>query len=64
MAVSISVVLLLLILAVVFMRNGGLRFSHAMVCVLLGFLLANTSVAPSIHNGISSTAHIVGGVRP
>ncbi|MFF4159700.1 hypothetical protein [Streptomyces sp. NPDC001678] len=64
MAVSISVVLLLLILSVVFMRNGGLRFSHAMVCVLLGFVLASTSVAPTIAHGINATAEIVGGVRP
>ncbi|GAA3034865.1 hypothetical protein FHS39_002278 [Streptomyces olivoverticillatus] len=64
MAVSISVVLLLLILAVVFLRNGGLRLSHALVCVLLGFLLASSSVAPTISNGISATAEIVSGVRP
>lgn len=64
MAVSISVVLLLLILSVVFMRNGGLRFSHAMVCVLLGFALASTSVAPTISHGINATAEIVGGVKP
>ncbi|ARZ66421.1 MULTISPECIES: hypothetical protein [Streptomyces] len=64
MAVSISVVLLLLILAVVFLRNGGLKASHALVCVLLGFFLASTSVAPTIYDGISATTRIVGGVRP
>ncbi|GAA2718977.1 MULTISPECIES: hypothetical protein [Streptomyces] len=64
MAVSISVVLLLLILSVVFMRSGGLRASHAMVCVLLGFMLASTSVAPTISHGLSATAEIVSGVRP
>ncbi|MEU7136380.1 hypothetical protein [Streptomyces sp. NPDC046261] len=64
MAVSISVVLLLLILAVVFMRSGGLRTSHAIVCVLLGFLLASTSVAPTISHGLYATAHLVSGVRP
>ncbi|MCD9141212.1 hypothetical protein [Streptomyces albireticuli] len=63
MAVSISVVLLLLILAVVFLRNG-LKASHALVCVLLGFFLASTSVAPTIYDGISATTRIVGGVRP
>ena len=46
MAISISVVLLLLILAVIFLRNGGLKISHALVCALLGFLLASTSMAP------------------
>ncbi|MFI9234913.1 hypothetical protein [Streptomyces cinnamoneus] len=64
MAVSISVVLLLLILAVVFMRSGGLRTSHAVVCVMLGFLLASTSVAPTISHGLYATAHFVSGVRP
>ncbi|MFC5721521.1 hypothetical protein ACFP1Z_15220 [Streptomyces gamaensis] len=64
MAVSISVVLMLVIMAVVFMRSGALRLSHALVCVLLGFLLASTSVAPSIHNGLSGAARIVSGVRP
>ncbi|GHG48712.1 hypothetical protein [Streptomyces griseocarneus] len=64
MAVSISVVLLLLVLAVVFMRSGGLRVSHALVCVLLGFLLASTSIAPTISNGLTATAHLVSGVRP
>ncbi|MEU4211670.1 hypothetical protein AB0F13_16985 [Streptomyces sp. NPDC026206] len=64
MAVSISVVLLLLILAVVFMRSGGLRMSHAVVCVLLGFLLASTSIAPTISHGLHATAQFVSGVRP
>ncbi|GHF29626.1 hypothetical protein GCM10010218_08490 [Streptomyces mashuensis] len=64
MAVSISVVLLLVILAVVFMRSGGLRFSHALVCVLLGFLLASTSIAPTISHGLFATTQLVGGVRP
>ncbi|MEV5505546.1 hypothetical protein [Streptomyces orinoci] len=64
MAISISVVLLLVVLAVVFLRNGGLRMSHALVCVLLGFLLANTSIAPTLSNGLSAAASLVSGVRP
>ncbi|WP_330456437.1 hypothetical protein OIB37_05780 [Streptomyces sp. NBC_00820] len=64
MAVSISVVLLLLILAVVFMRNGALKFSHALVCMLLGFFLASTSMAPTIHSGLTATAELVSGLRP
>ncbi|GGR26136.1 hypothetical protein ACH4U6_02465 [Streptomyces netropsis] len=64
MVVSISVVLMLLVLAVVFLRSGALRVSHALVCVLLGFVLASTSVAPTIANGISATAQLVSGVRP
>jgi hypothetical protein len=64
MAVSISVVLLLLILAVIFLRNGGLKVSHALVCALLGFYLASTSIAPTIHSGLTATADIVGSLRP
>ncbi|MEU1216441.1 hypothetical protein ACFYSH_32205 [Streptomyces sp. NPDC005791] len=64
MAISISVVLLLLLLAVIFLRNGGLKISHALVCALLGFLLASTSMAPTIHEGITATADVVSGLRP
>ncbi|GHE02783.1 hypothetical protein [Streptomyces alanosinicus] len=64
MAVSISAVLLLLILAVIFMRNGALKVSHALVCVLLGFYLAGTSMAPTIHSGLTTTADLVSSLRP
>lgn len=64
MAISISVFLLLLVLAVIFLRNGGLKMTHAVVCALLGFLLAGTSMAPSIQEGIAATANVVGSLRP
>ncbi|MER5896694.1 MULTISPECIES: hypothetical protein [unclassified Streptomyces] len=64
MAISISLVLLLLILAVIFLRNGGLKVSHAIVCALLGFFLAGTSMAPTIHEGIAATANVVSGLKP
>lgn len=64
MAVSISVVLLLFVLAVIFLRNGGLKFSHALVCMLLGFYLASTSMAPTIDSGLMATADIVSSLRP
>ncbi|MFD5029237.1 hypothetical protein ACFVWX_08325 [Streptomyces sp. NPDC058220] len=64
MAISISLMLLLVILTVIFMRNGGLKLSHAMVCVLLGFFLAGSSMAPTIANGISATAGVVAGLNP
>ncbi|MGV9455984.1 hypothetical protein [Streptomyces sp. NPDC003635] len=64
MAVSISVVLLLLVLAVIFLRNGGLKVSHALVCALLGFYMAGTSIAPTISSGLTATADIVSGLRP
>ncbi|MER6690384.1 hypothetical protein [Streptomyces minutiscleroticus] len=64
MAISISVLLLLVILVTVFLRSGALKTSHAVVCVLLGFYLASTSVAPTIHDGLTATADIVSGLRP
>ncbi|MFE0130256.1 hypothetical protein ACFWY6_01470 [Streptomyces sp. NPDC059037] len=64
MAISVSVVLLLVILAVVFLRNGALKFSHALVCALLGFYLASSSMAPTIHNGLTATADIVSSLQP
>ncbi|MFD3943787.1 hypothetical protein [Streptomyces sp. NPDC058579] len=64
MAVSVSVVLLLLILAVIFLRNGGLKLSHALVCALLGFFLAGTSMAPTIQNGVAATANVVSNLKP
>lgn len=64
MAISISVVLLLLILAVIFLRSGKLKFSHALVCGLLGFYLAGSSLAPDIQNGLAGAADVVSSVRP
>ncbi len=64
MAISISGVLLLAILAIIFVRNGALKCSHALVCVLLGFFLAGTSMAPTIHEGLAATAQIVSSLRP
>ncbi len=57
-------VLLLLILAVIFLRNGGLKLSHAIVCALLGFFLAGTSMAPTIHEGVAATADVVSSLKP
>ncbi|MFH8476060.1 hypothetical protein [Streptomyces sp. NPDC018000] len=64
MAISISLVLLLLILALIFLRNGGLKVSHALVCAMLGFFLAGTSVAPTIQNGLTATADVVSSLKP
>ncbi|MFD4029584.1 hypothetical protein ACFWVP_03385 [Streptomyces sp. NPDC058637] len=64
MAITISLVLFLLIFAVIFLRNGGLKVSHAIVCALLGFLMAGTSMAPTIHEGITATANVVSGLHP
>ncbi|GAU69086.1 hypothetical protein ACFY12_30890 [Streptomyces sp. NPDC001339] len=64
MAVSISVVLLLVILTAIFLRSGKLKVSHALVCALLGFYLASSSLAPDIHQGLAGAAKMVSSVRP
>ncbi|CAM5431848.1 MULTISPECIES: hypothetical protein [Streptomyces] len=64
MVISISVVLLLLVLAVIFIRNCSLKISHALVCLLLGFYLACTRLAPTIQSGLTATADLVSGLRP
>jgi hypothetical protein len=62
--IPVSAVVLLLILAVIFIRNCSLKISHALVCMLLGFFLAGTSVAPTIHSGITTAADLVSSLRP
>lgn len=64
MAVSISVVLLLVVLTVVLLRSKALKFSHALLCALLGFCLAGTGLAPSIQSGLVATAGVVGSLHP
>lgn len=64
MVISISAVLFLLILAVVFIRNRALKTSHAVVCILLGFFLASTHMAPTIQDGLAATADIVSRLDP
>lgn len=50
MTVSIPLIVLVAIVACIAYRHYGLRASHAIVCALLGFLLAATSAAPQIRN--------------
>ncbi|WNI16729.1 hypothetical protein [Actinacidiphila sp. ITFR-21] len=64
MVVSVSAVLLLFALTVTFMRHRSLKPGHALTCVLLGFLLASSSLAPSIRSTVVSTADLVSTLRP
>ena len=63
MFVTMSGVMLLGIIVFLFSRKGGLKLSHALVCSLFGFLLAGTSIAPSIHAGGASLAGLIGGIK-
>ena len=63
MILSMSGVVLLGIIVVLFTRKDGLKASHACVSSLFGFFLAGTAVAPSIQAGSSSFASLLGGIE-
>ncbi|MFG3289769.1 hypothetical protein ACGF3G_13330 [Streptomyces sp. NPDC048179] len=63
MALSISAAVLLLAVVVLLVRKGGLKAGHAVVCVLLGFYLASSTVAPTIRNLTTSLAGILSQIR-
>jgi hypothetical protein len=56
MVVSVSAVLLLGVLVIFFVRKSALKPVHAIICSLLGFYLASTSMAPGIQDASSSFA--------
>ncbi|MDI5963914.1 hypothetical protein POF50_014115 [Streptomyces sp. SL13] len=63
MALSVSVAIVLMIIVALLIKKAGLRSPHAAACVLLGFFLSGTSVAPSIHELTSNVAGMIGGFR-
>ncbi|WP_328331067.1 MULTISPECIES: hypothetical protein [unclassified Streptomyces] len=63
MALSISAVVLLTIIVVLMVRKSGLKAGHAAVCALLGFYLASSSVAPTIHSLTTNVAGMIGGIK-
>ncbi|MFI8101881.1 hypothetical protein ACIQUQ_24770 [Streptomyces sp. NPDC101118] len=63
MALSISAVVLLAIVVFLLVRKAGLKAGHAFVCVLLGFYLASSSIAPTISELTSNVAGMIGGLK-
>ncbi|MFC8080113.1 hypothetical protein ACFT9I_36360 [Streptomyces sp. NPDC057137] len=63
MALSISAVVLLAIIVVLLVRKSGLKGGHALVCVLLGFYLASSSVAPTISDLTTNVAGMIGDLQ-
>ncbi|MGW4476577.1 hypothetical protein ACWENQ_43545 [Nonomuraea sp. NPDC004354] len=61
MTVSIPLVLLLGAVVLVAWRYLGLRVWQAIVCVVCGFLLAATSLAPDIRRVISAVVRWLSG---
>jgi hypothetical protein len=57
MTVSIPLLTLMVITVYVAYRHMGLKVWHAIVCLILGFLLASTGAAPQISSLISGIVH-------
>jgi hypothetical protein len=50
---------LLLIIVFLLMSKAGLKGGHALVCVLLGFYLASSSIGPTIHQLTTNVAGMI-----
>jgi hypothetical protein len=59
MTVSIPLLTLMVIVVYVAYRHMGLKVWHAVVCLILGFLLASTGAAPQINSVLSGLVHQV-----
>ncbi|MEU1089473.1 hypothetical protein ACFYPN_03825 [Streptomyces sp. NPDC005576] len=63
MALSISAVVLLAIVVFLLIRKSGLKGGHAAICMLLGFYLASSSIAPTISDLTSNVAGMIGSIK-
>ena len=61
MILSISAVLLLGVMVIVLCRYAGLRGWHALVCLLFGFYLAASPLAPTIGAFADALAGLITG---
>ena len=57
MTVSIPLLTIMVITVYVASRHMGLKMWHAVVCLILGFLLASTGAAPQISSVLSGIVH-------
>ena len=62
MALSISAVVLLAIIVFILIKKSGLKAGHAVICVLLGFYLAASSIAPTISELTTNIAGMIGSI--
>jgi len=61
MTVSIPLVVIVGVIVFIAWRYMGLRVWQAVVCLLLGFLLAATSAAPAIHRIVTGILSSIAG---
>ena len=62
MALSISAVVLLAIIVFLLVKKSGLKAGHAIVCMLLGFYLASSTIAPTISEVTTNIAGMIGSI--
>lgn len=63
MALSISAVVLLAVVVFLLVRRSGLKAGHAVVCVLLGFYLASSTMAPTLSQLTNNVASMISGLK-
>ncbi|MCX5050821.1 MULTISPECIES: hypothetical protein [unclassified Streptomyces] len=63
MALSISAVVLLAIVVFLLVKKSGLKAGHAVVCMLLGFYLASSTIAPTISELTTNIAGMIGSIK-
>ncbi|MEN3583220.1 hypothetical protein AAH978_03550 [Streptomyces sp. ZYX-F-203] len=63
MALSISAVVLLAIIVFLLIKKSGLKTGHAIVCMLLGFYLASSTIGPTISEVTSNIAGMIGNLK-
>jgi hypothetical protein len=62
-ALSISAVVLLAIIVFLLIKKSGLKGGHAVVCILLGFYLASSTVAPTISQLTTNVASMISSIK-
>jgi hypothetical protein len=62
-ALSISAVVLLAIIVFLLIKKSGLKAGHAIVCMLLGFYLASSTIAPTINEVTTNIAGMIGSLN-
>ncbi len=61
LAISISLIALLAVAVWALYKFAGLKLWHGLVCILFGFYLASSSVAPEIRTTVTSIIHALTG---
>jgi hypothetical protein len=62
-SITVSLIVVLAVMVWLLIRKGGLKAVHAIVAVLLGFYLHDSSLAPSISRLVQSAVETISGIR-